>query len=403
MNIATLSLHTALFTVSTVAGIFGGAPHVNHGSLTQTPTSSIIHLTTCPGALTRSGSYILGTDLTQATPTTPCISVHGVSGISINCAGHSIAVRAGPVPISFYNASNFAVKNCKLPLPIGVTASNNGSILNNRFSFPPGSGQSIRLSGSNLTFRSNTITNGVVILKTVSSATVTANAVSADPTVNSATISGVIELDSSNNNTLTNNRIDGNWHSTPEQGPGADDGFMLRSSSGNYVANNSIQNVFDCGIETIGQASDEQFLNNTITNAGYCGIGGWFWNSWLNNTVQGNVASDTRLLFQMYVNTDFPFSSDKQPATIYFKDNHFTSNIFSSGTPSNTNSANINYASEFLPAGITAVTGNNSFKSNNFSKFDMGPSLRPQSMIVDLGGNICAPIHPSDPPSIVCH
>src|SRR5262249_32789927 len=109
------------------------------------------------------------------------------------------------------------------------------------------------------------------------------------------------------------------------------------------------------------------------------------------------------MLFQMYLSTDYPLSSGEQPTTFYFQGNQFVNNQFTTATPSNTNSANINYGSQALPAGITVVSGNNQFQSNNFGKFDVGPNLQPQSSIVDQGGNICAPIPAGDPPSIVCN
>jgi parallel beta-helix repeat protein len=178
---------------------------------------------------------------------------------------------------------------------------------------------------------------------------------------------------------------------------------MFINSSGNTVSGNTMQNVFDCGIETIAQTTGNHFTSNTISNAGYCGIGGWYWDSWLNNVVQDNAISVTKYMFQLYVNTNYSISSSDRPGTFYFQGNQFISNRFASGTPSNTSSANMNYAAQYLPSGVVATTGNNQFQGNNFGTFDSGPNLLPLSSIVDLGGNICgAPVSGSASP-LVCN
>lgn len=387
---STTTSHAAAGTPSGGAPTGGGTTGTGAGGGSQT-TNGITYLSACPGNLTTGGSYVLSADLTQNTTSTPCIGGNGVSGISVDCAGHNIIYASGPALISFYRSPNFVVKNCHLTTTIGANASANGTITGNTFSLAAGSGGSQSLDDGGDTFTNNTITNGI-LLAYLSGNTITGNTISGDPTTTSADTSGIIQLQDSNNNTISGNHLDGGFHgSLGQNGPGVDDGIMLINSSSNYVSGNTMKNVFDCGIETISQTTGNHFLNNTITNAIYCGIGGWYWNSWLNNVVQGNTISGSKFMFQLHVDTSYPLSAPERPAAFYFQGNQFISNQFPSGLTSNTNSANMNYDPQYLPAGVTATTGNNQFQSNNFGKFDTGPNLLPISAIVDLGGNICSP------------
>ncbi|HSX07449.1 MAG TPA: right-handed parallel beta-helix repeat-containing protein [Candidatus Saccharimonadales bacterium] len=396
---STTGAHSTSSTPShTATGTTGGGTSSGGGGTTGTgtgggsqTTNGITYLSACPGNLTASGSYVLSADLTQNTTTTPCIDGNGVSGISIDCAGHSIIYVAGPALISFYQAPNFTVKNCHLDTMIGTNISANGTITGNTFAFRPGSSEAQTLGGGGDTFTNNTITNGILLVY-LSGNTITGNTISDDPTVTALGTSGVIQLQDSTNNTISGNHIDGSFHgSFGQHGPGADDGFMLINSSNNYISGNTIKNVFDCGIETISQTTGNHFLNNTITSAVYCGIGGWYWNSWLNNVVQGNTVNGSKFLFQIYADTNFSLPASDKPSAFYFQGNQFISNQFLAGLASNTNSANMNYGAPYLPAGVTAITGNNQFQGNNFGKFDTGPNLLPLNAIVDLGGNICSP------------
>src|SRR2546430_798307 len=107
-----------------------------------------------------------------------------------------------------------------------------------------------------------------------------------------------------------------------------------RDGLGDRLEGNSFSNVYDCGVETLGLLADSVISNNVVQNAGICGIGGWYWNSWRGNRVTGNAvdASLQLFLFNRYGGL-WPAGFDpekKMPAdaAIEFHDNVFEQNSF---------------------------------------------------------------------------
>jgi hypothetical protein len=95
------------------------------------------------------------------------------------------------------------------------------------------------------------------------------------------TVGTVVRFADGTNNKVIDNTIDGSWRGQkyPFGGypPGADDGIIIENDANLLIEGNVIRNIWDCGIERLGNRTDPITIrNNDITNAADCGLGGWF-------------------------------------------------------------------------------------------------------------------------------
>lgn len=166
------------------------------------------------------------------------------------------------------------------------------------------------------------------------------------------------------------------------------------------IQGNEILNTWGSGIENVGRLSNTRIIGNNIKNAGYAGIGGWYDNSLLGNTIADNIIEDSYGLFgYSYIQTAY------DSGNIYFKDNTFSNNKFINPKNAQSISASIvmeNQATSNL--GNKFVTGNNKFTTNDFNTNAFAPVLLPLGVIIDGGGNKCSTIPPiaNFQPAIKC-
>lgn len=377
--------HTYYATATDAAGNTGRDSVTGSKSfeITQTAALPIIMINSCQ-EITAPGNYKLVSNIVQ-TQNYPvdkaCLSIHDVSNIYIDCDGHKILNSDFILDIS--NVNYFSIESCEVyaktfsAAAMRITNSNNGLILN------------------------NTVINSSVILESTSYISISKNDFSGfhyyvqqhsdhniidsnkmkTVYINSTIVSAVAFFRSGNFNKIINNYIDGTWLHQSTINAGADDGILLRNESNDYISGNTIVNNWDCGIETYANVFDTQISDNYIKNAGICGIGGWYENSWRNNSVNRNIVEESRELFRFSIDISYGVSSN----TLYFKDNVFTSNKIINPTNIFTSSTfSLAVSSAFNP-----VFENNIFSNNDFTIHVPAPVFFPATMIIDGGGNIC--------------
>ena len=205
---------------------------------------------------------------------------------------------------------------------------------------------------------------------------------------------------------IRSNTINGGWDGQPqvEDGfnqMGCDDGIILTGGGPNdpisaYVAGNTIRNVWDAGIETLGRVTGTTIAFNNIDAAGEAGIASYHGTSWSGNTVFGNNVSHSPTLFAF--TREDPLQDGESLA--YFENNVFTENTLSLATFSEHVPRVLGFLfskSDGVPIpGSAIVADGNSFNSNTFSI--TGPYISPHSLGVDGdGNNKCLGPPPNDP------
>ncbi|MEK6984483.1 MAG: right-handed parallel beta-helix repeat-containing protein [Nanoarchaeota archaeon] len=368
-------------------------------------TLPTITLTSCQ-EITQSGNYVLDRDLSSTTGT--CLNVHDTNDVYINCNGHSITSGISDVAINtdvtINNIRNFKLNECTLKTTGGrvtallVSYSDKGVISRNRLHATK------VFKSSNIQIKDNYIET--YYQQEYSSGNIIENndvsyAQSFDP-------GGLIISIFGSNNKIINNRIDGRSDGDLLKQIGADDGIVLGDETEDIIQNNLIKNHYDCGIETLGFISKTQISNNNIKNNGLCGIGGWYWNSWKDNLVSQNIIEDSPHLFNFALTYGLrPRGWDTervmpQDEYRFFKDNIFSNNKFInpkrvSNTDPTSSFFNLQYfgglsqlSGERVLTQNELILGNNIFTNNDFGITLPAPYLKPESMIVDGGGNICS-------------
>ncbi len=360
------------------------------------------------------GSYILDRDIQTPVGKNNCINIHDVSGVNLDCNWHTIGAGIFNETDQDYqnldilnltNVTNFSVQKCHIISniapeqseqyhqtvdPLGIRTSQHGVFTNNDFGFMV----SAVANSTDIKFSHNRF-NGIYQQNYSSSMTIENN-VFAQPTRSvKQPIPAVVISNFGTHNQIINNLIegnsDGNFNPDLNSELGADDGIVLGDESFDFISGNTILNNFDCGIETTGTITNTIIKGNVITNSGYCGIGGWYWNSWSNNIVEGNTVQDAPRLFQF--NRIYGLRTGEN--AIYFSDNKFIGNRLSNQTLNTIWGA---YSTEIeMSPSINPSIPDNLWvlRNNSFSKNDFGAKdpiiLRPISMFIDKGGNRCSP------------
>lgn len=363
------------------------------------------------GDISTSGDYALTQDITAESA---CITIHDTQNVNLDCQNHTITATYSTftgegTALHIKNVQNFSIKNCSIqasPTSIGINIfnSNSGTIQNNTIL----KGYVNVYNTNNLQIANNTFKTHYQQTRS-SNSQIHDNKLKTDPALPSDS-AGVVISNEGNNNTIKNNVIDGSWDGVDHSGglseyTGADDGIILNDEKNDIVTGNTISNNWDCGIETVGFIQDTQFTNNRINNSGMCGIGGWYWNSWLHNTVDGNIVDGAAymfFMFRVFINVNEQY--------VYFKDNTFTNNIFfhqrnnSYVGPTGNYSSWIDFYNIPVEIPLSKVqTGNNIFKNNNFDPNVAAPVIMPASMIVDQGSNMCLPVTDSFIRPLTCN
>jgi Right handed beta helix region len=202
------------------------------------------------------------------------------------------------------------------------------------------------------------------------------------------TVATVVRFADGTNNRVIDNTIDGSWRGQkyPFGGypPGADDGIVIENDANLLIEGNAIRNVWDCGIERLGNRTDPITIrDNAITNAAECGLGGWFSSGWRDSIIADNTVSNSGAFARIY----FSATQNKGVDHITFRNNVFENNRFQYPSSMGVPSVNIDYltATARMPLDI----GNNIFRNNDFGSDILAPRLSPASGFVDGGENIC--------------
>src|SRR5262245_39404730 len=202
------------------------------------------------------------------------------------------------------------------------------------------------------------------------------------------TVGTVVRFSEGSNNRIVQNTIDGSWRGQkyPFGGypPGADDGILFENDANLLIEGNVIRNVWDCGIERLGNRTDPITIrNNNIVNAADCGIGSWFSAGWQDSVIVDNTVTSSGSFAHIY----FSSTQNRGVDHITFRNNVFANNRFHYPSSMGVPSVNIDYltAATRLPMDI----GNNVFRNNDFGGDILAPRLAPAGGFVDGGANVC--------------
>ena len=380
--VSTSTCSTVAQTRTCTNGSLSGSSAYQYAACTVSgPTSSSNLISSCQ-AITTPGSYVLTKDIAQESG--PCINIQNTSNVTLDCNTHTIT-NSSTGAIYMYSVHGFTIKRCVLnsEKSSGLTIynSDSGTVSGNTVRAP---GITV-VSSTGLTISGNTISSQYAQNGTTNST------ISNNTFANSTNYPGytpMIVSSGGSNNKILNNTIDGGSDGVYSNKLGSDDGILLGDASGeesnDTVNGNTISNVWDCGIETSGIITGTIFDNNSITNAGYCGIGGWYGNSLSGNTVRNNTVKNAPTLLNFFYD---PNLGGPKSNTVYFKDNTFTNNKL------------VNQKMAFSAySGVLDISVGSSGKQTVFSNTvlqgnDFGIALplrlNPFSMIVDGGANIC--------------
>lgn len=364
------------------------------------------------GEITASGNYALTKDIDgNSVDGIACLNIYDTSNVNIDCQGHSIIVNYDeqtgvPIALKMTNVQNSSIKNCSIGLRgYQHPDSKYGDLYFLRLVHIEGSafvtveGNTISEeiyveNNNNFRLLGNTI-NGVYSQSKSSFSKISGNKFKIDKSV---FVGAVVTAKDGGNNIFEANTIDGAWNGDSSQNQyntlAADDGIVIAWENGDTIAENTIVNNYDCGIETLGFIKDTKITGNKIINSGLCGIGGWYYHSWLNNTVDSNTVDGAAYMFYMHYTFHDP---SRSPKDIYFQDNKFTNNKFLNQRNSSYAGSTGQYSSiidlqnipRYTPPDSTFHLANNTFRNNDFSENLPAPVLIPISMVVDQGDNKC--------------
>jgi hypothetical protein len=351
--------------------------------------------------ITKPGSYTLAADLHA--DGSACISIHDTHDVTLDCAHHRIRGDEG---LRIHTVRTFSVENCTIESTslkaIMITDSSDGRIVRNTI----GKYHTEVQNSSRLYINANQFKSTYAQYYTNDSE-ISNNEFDVTVDKSYTVLPGAIISAFGTRNIVASNIVDGHAGGDFSDQTGSDDGIVIAQESGDKVHDNTLKNFFDCGIETTGVITNTDFARNKISNAGYCGIGGWYGSSWIGNTVTGNTVDTTPMLFYFTrIYGLMPQGADErhlmpEERAVYFKDNVFTKNVLrdakkSATVPSRSGVFNIslpdtltsNGSHDVRPTQEQMVTGNNRFKDNDFGTA-MPLFIMPAPMVVDDGGNIC--------------
>lgn len=211
------------------------------------------------------GSYSLDEDIGTASASGGICLTISTSSVTVDCADHTIH---GYLSIA-NGATGVSVMNCTM-----VGLQNPSNI-------------------SNVTI-SNSVMSNIVFVTNGHNVSLDHNQI----TVAGGRPGAVVIFQDGGQNQVIGNTIDGGYHGHDlgglgADGPGADDGVTLRTETGDLLQGNTIQNVFDAGIEGADTVHATTIANNSISHAIVAGVGSYWCTDWDSNTISGNTISDS--------------------------------------------------------------------------------------------------------------
>jgi hypothetical protein len=418
------ALCLTLFALAGCGGNHGYTPDVSGAGPALLPdhSSSAKTISACT-SITKSGTYVLKGNLTGSSQIAgpPCITIKNTSSVTFNCQNHTISGTAPDLLVN--TVKGFTVENCNLQQPssgnplVTIESSSNGTVSgntigNNTETFP---GWVDFEHDSAVTLASNALY--FYLEARYSTGTIVKNNTFACGWAHSGPneyCAALVNLYFGSKNQLTNNTLDGESAiDAPYYASGSDDIVNVGEEKSDSFTGNTMNNVWDCAIEiAFGSLTSSTISNNSITNASYCGIGGWYSLGLSNSTIANNTVSGSNSLLYFYrigglraANVSYPGS----PADtgVYFTNNTFTGNTLTNSYASSGNVTTFipfDNNGDFLgytPDGSGSKTPTPSqfhLTNNVFSGNDFGPSGPPyfgsvidSGDVVDKGGNRCIP------------
>ncbi len=322
------------------------------------------------------GSYVLTRDIISR-DTSPCLHVASDS-VAIDCEGNSIYAK--DVPSIVVDAVSYVtIRSCA----IGRNDPVHSATLE------------IKNNSRDVVVVSNTV-YGMIKATKASRVSVENNNITL-PLYSDESFAPVW-LSGGSLNHVSENTIDGSSPGDRTMKVGSDDGVLLENETNDTISDNTIHNVYDCGIETIGSLTHSVVDRNLISNAGQCGIGGWYGLTITDTIFSNNILDDTFAPFVFFYSDGYGYWSK---ISADFSNNKFIGNIFThpkegiallpGGHPAE---FAILPKGALLRMGITAE--HNIFMNNNFGTY-MAPLIWPVGIAEDGGGNSCGPIVSTPP------
>ena len=394
-------------TSSTAVASFPGAQNPIPDTATSSPSNKNIPISSCQ-EITSPGNYYLTGNITDPVTSNishSCLNIHNTNNVYLSCANHTVNSVA---PVSVTSVNGFSVNSCNFKAPSGsgqfflakIASSTRGEIANNTMDDKISVSDSSYLNVHNNTF-------SAPWLQTYTTNSVIQNNTFALDIKEYSTVQSLIESDRGSNNQFINNKIDGGSDAVYSTEIGADSGIFFTDENQDIIKSDSIQNTYNCGIETFGLISNTVIDSNTIKNTGYCGIGAWYYNSWLANTVSNNIIDSANRMFDFLrygglrpVGFDpggtYPGHSLPADQYVYFKDNQFINNKSTDNSDLIPSSFDMHLTmlgakgtsyGETYPQPSQFILQNNVLKNNDFSTTT--PLIAQPAMIIDGGGNVC--------------
>lgn len=390
----------------------GGDPLAEQG---QALTSDAATSVSACGQITLPGTYRLTADLVQD-EFQVCVQIANTHDVKLDCNGHSIA--SGAVALAVSHVEGFTVENCTLlNTPTGdgwileLQSSTDGRIVSNTVGDGTralgASAQIHAVDSSHIVFKGNR-TFVPFVGERESHDSFVENKASCSTVSCSASVTFIDSSDVR----IARNTIDGRAATNaPPFSSAADDGVLIFDSTNVSVADNTIANVWDCGIETYGKVSSSSFVRNTITNASYCGIGGWYFMSLTNTVIADNTIDGSASAL-----TFFRIGGLRPRDTeVAFADNVFRRNVFRNQygfgnaveIPFQTGDSvlllyygGVINANETVPSRSQFRLANNRFAHNDFGTQTEAFFGEPvySGAVVDGHGNRCRPDPAADYP-----
>jgi len=324
------------------SGCARGASNAQRSESPFTPSAASLSVQgSCQTIVNNTGVLALKQDLSGADPY--CLKFTGGSG-ELDCMGHDIQ------GLELTDVHALTIRNCRMR---GVNATRATDV---------------------------TLANNVITADTY------------------RTVAGVVRFADGTNNRIIQNTIDGSWAGQPYPmggyPPGADDGILIDNAGSLLIEANTIRNVWDCGIERLGNRTDPVTIrSNDIAHAGECGIGGWFAAGWQDSLIAENTVSTSGKFGEFYYSP----TQNRGVDHITFRNNVFENNRFINSLNHALPSVTIDYVTGLSRFPIDV--GNNMFRNNDFGGDILAPRLAPASGFVDGGENIC---HQDGKSSLTC-
>ncbi len=390
----------------TSAGLTAASPPLT--VTTASPSASTTHvLTQCSSTPLGGGTYVLSADLT-ATANNNCLTFVGQSGtptnVTLDCQDpttgqdHSI-INTSTVyaPLVMSGVSHFLVTNCNFQGQAVGTGwvfdnASNGTVEGNQFTSAGVGGVQFEGGGPGLVFDNNVLTNATFYeAEGISHSYVGANTITLPDGSVTGTLIGVVD---GADNVVDANKVNGDALSGGQRTQGSDDGVVVQQTTapgpvtGDIVADNTVADVWDAGIETAGFIANTTIEGNTISDAWNGGVTtyGEHMESWLHNSVLDNAVSQSNSLFYLNFATNAPPPGQSD---IYSEYNTLVGNTFTS--PINTSGGyqtglTVTWNATNVP--VLLGGGNTLSDDNNGAQSIL---VDPPSLVRTSAGNTCGP------------